>query len=179
MDRLCVFCGSNAGRTPIYAERTREFGRALAARDIELVYGGGGVGLMNEVAEAVVENGGTAIGVIPRDVFAREEPPEYLSDLLVVDSMAERKATMLEESEAFVALPGGFGTLEELFEVVTGAQLGFHDFPTGVLDIEGFFGPLVRFLDTATEEGFIAEAHRDLLVVEDRPDVLLDELAAQ
>ncbi len=179
MDRLCVFCGSNAGRNPVYAERTREFGRALAARDIELAYGGGGVGLMNEIATAVVEHGGSAVGVIPRDVFAREEPPEFLTDLFVVDSMAERKARMLEESEAFVALPGGFGTLEELFEMVTGAQLGFHDAPSGVLNIEGYFDPLIQFLDTATEEGFIADAHRDLLVVADTPEALLDELEAR
>jgi uncharacterized protein (TIGR00730 family) len=176
--RVCVFCGSKHGVRPEYTEAARAMGAALAAAGIGLVYGGGRVGLMGVVADAVLDAGGEVIGVIPDHMSDREIAHYGLTDLRVVGSMHERKALMYELSDGFVALPGGLGTLEELFEITTWSQLGLHAKPTGLLDVAGFYTPLVRFLDQLVTEGFIAVRHRRLLRVADKPSALLEQLAA-
>jgi uncharacterized protein (TIGR00730 family) len=176
--RVCVFCGSKHGGRPEYTEAARAMGTALVAAGIDLVYGGGRVGLMGEVADAVLAAGGEVIGVIPESMATREIAHHGITDLRVVGSMHERKALMYELSDGFVALPGGLGTLEELFEITTWSQLGLHSKPAGLLDVEGFYAPLVAFLDQLVAEGFVAERHRRLLLVASRPAELLDRLAA-
>jgi uncharacterized protein (TIGR00730 family) len=176
--RVCVFCGSKHGVRPEYTEAARAMGAALAAAGIGLVYGGGRVGLMGVVADAVLDAGGEVIGVIPDHMSDREIAHYGVTDLRVVGSMHERKALMYELSDGFVALPGGLGTLEELFEITTWSQLGLHAKPTGLLDVAGFYTPLVRFLDQLVTEGFIAVRHRRLLRVADKPSALLEQLAA-
>lgn len=176
MRRVCVFCGSSPGRRPVYAEAARRLGREMVERDWELVYGGGRVGLMGAVAEAVLQAGGRAIGVIPHALMVREQGHEGLSDLRVVDSMHERKALMGELSDAFVAMPGGLGTLEELFEVVTWAQLGIHAKPCGLLNLEGYFDRLVDLLDHQVNEGFVRQVNRDMFLVEPDPSAMLTRL---
>jgi uncharacterized protein (TIGR00730 family) len=176
--RVCVFCGSSSGARPEYAEVAAGFGRALAARGIELVYGGGCVGLMGVLADATLAAGGHVIGVIPQSLVDWEVAHTRLPDLRVVGSMHERKALMAELADAFVALPGGLGTLEELFEVWTWAQLGLHAKPCGLLDARAYFGQLRGFVDHAVAEGFLRPEHRAMLVVEQTPEALLDELAA-
>ena len=178
MKRVCVFCGASAGRNGRYAEVARSFGRTLARRGIGLVYGGGGVGLMGVVADAALEAGGEVVGVIPRALQLRELAHPRLTELRVVRSMHERKALMAELSEGFVALPGGMGTLEELFEVLTWAQLGLHERPCGLLDVDGYFRPLIAFLDHAAAEGFVRGEHRRILHVAEDPDALLDQFLA-
>lgn len=178
MDHICVYCGSSEGRKPAYAEAARAFGRTLAARGICLVYGGGAVGLMGELADAALGAGGKAHGVIPEALQERELSHEGLTALDVVDSMHARKARMAELADGFVALPGGFGTLEELLEVLTWAQLGFHRNPCGLLNIDGYFDQLVAFLDHQTAEGFVRDEHRDLLVVAADAGELLDAFIA-
>jgi uncharacterized protein (TIGR00730 family) len=163
--RVCVFCGSKHGARPEYTEAARAMGTALVAAGIDLVYGGGRVGLMGEVADAVLAASGHVIGVIP----------EHMSDREIAH---EGKALMYELSDGFVALPGGLGTLEELFEITTWSQLGLHTKPAGLLDVDGFFAPLVRFLDQLVTEGFVAERHRRLLRVATKPSELLEQLAA-
>lgn len=176
--RVCVYCGSNPGRLPGYREVARELGRELVRRGWGLVYGGGGIGLMGTVAGAVAGVGGEVIGVIPHALMAREGvAADGLGELRVVDTMHERKAMMAELSDAFVTLPGGLGTLEELFETLTWAQLGIHGKPCGLLDAGGFYRPLVAMLDRAVAEGFIRPQHRELLLVGERPVELLDRLA--
>lgn len=155
-----------------------ELGGALAARGIELVYGGGCVGLMGVLADAALAGGGRVIGVIPHTLMAREVGHRGLTDLHVVDSMHERKAMMAELSDGFIALPGGFGTLEEMFEILTWAQLGLHTHPCGVLNVEGYFDSLLAFLDHSVSEAFVREAHRSMLLVDDSPHRLLDRFAA-
>lgn len=172
--RVCVFCGSRAGVRPEYAAAARRLGHALVQRGFGLVYGGASVGLMGTVADEVIDRGGEAIGVIPEALMAREIAHDDLSELHVVDSMHQRKARMAELAGAFVALPGGLGTLEELFEVLTWAQLGLHAKPCGVLDVAGYYAPLASFLDRAVGEGFVSSTHRSLLRVERDPDALLD-----
>lgn len=174
--RVTVFCGSAAGHAPRHAEAARAFGRALVRRGLGLVTGGGRVGLMGVIADAVLEAGGEAIGVIPRLLATREIAHEQMTRLHVVETMHQRKALMAELGGAFVALPGGLGTLEELFEALTWAQLGIHDKPVGVLDVGGFWTPLERFLDHQVEEGFLRPGHRSLLVGHADPDALLDLL---
>jgi uncharacterized protein (TIGR00730 family) len=178
MRRVCVFCGSKHGIRPEYTEAARAMGTALAAAGIDLVYGGGKVGLMGEVADAVLDAGGDVIGVIPDHMSDREIAHYGLTDLRVVGSMHERKALMYELSDGFLALPGGLGTLEELFEITTWSQLGLHAKPTGLLDVAGFYAPLVGFLDQLVTEGFVADRHRRLLRVAATPTALLDQLAA-
>jgi uncharacterized protein (TIGR00730 family) len=173
MKSLCVYCGSSAGNDPRYAARARAFGALLASRGITVVFGGSHSGIMGAVADGALEGGGRVIGVIPRSLIVRERAHTALTEQVVVDSMHERKAAMAERSEGFVALPGGLGTLEELFEVLTWAQLGIHDKPCGVLDIGGYFAGLLAFLDGAVEAGFVSAAHRALLVVDDDPEALL------
>jgi uncharacterized protein (TIGR00730 family) len=176
--RVCVFCGSKHGVRPEYTESARAMGTALVAAGIDLVYGGGRIGLMGEVADAVLAAGGHVIGVIPDHMSDREIAHDGVSDLRIVGSMHERKALMYELSDGFIALPGGLGTLEEVFEITTWSQLGLHTKPTGLLDIEGFYTPLVRFLDDLVTEGFVAERHRRLLRVGTKPAQLLEQLAA-
>lgn len=178
MKRICVFCGASAGTNGRYAELARRLGRTLARRGIGLVYGGGGVGLMGVLADAALEAGGEVVGVIPRALQLRELAHAGLTELRVVRSMHERKAMMADLSEGFVALPGGMGTLEELFEVLTWAQLGLHARPCGLLDVDGYFRPLTAFLDHAVLEGFVRPEHRRILHVDEDPDALLDRFLA-
>jgi len=176
--RVCVFCGSKPGGRPEYADAARALGETLAALGIDLVYGGGKVGLMGIVADAVLAAGGEVIGVIPDHMSDREIAHFGLTDLRIVASMHERKALMYELSDGFAALPGGLGTLEELFEITTWSQLGLHAKPTGLLDVGGFYGPLVAFLDQLVTEGFVSPRHRALLRVASEPAALLERLAA-
>ncbi len=175
---ICVYCGSNAGVRPAYAEAARGLGALLGARGLGLVYGGGKVGLMGVLADAALAAGAEVIGVIPRAMVERELAHEGLTELRVVASMHERKALMAELAGAFVALPGGLGTLDELFEAWTWAQLGLHSRPIGLLDVEGFFQPLVAHLDRAVAEGFVRPQHRAMVVIEREAAPLLDRFAA-
>ncbi|MFN7953305.1 MAG: TIGR00730 family Rossman fold protein [bacterium] len=164
--RVCVFCGSSRGRPSSFASQARALGHTLAAAGLELVYGGGNVGLMGILADAVLEHGGRAIKVIPRSLVEREVAHFGLSELRVVDSMHERKQLMHDLSDAFVALPGGIGTFEELFETLTWSQLGLHAKPCGILDVDGYFRPLVELLDHAVASELLAAEHRDALLVD-------------
>jgi uncharacterized protein (TIGR00730 family) len=174
--RICVFCGSSPGVRPAYAQAAREVGSALARRKIGLVYGGGSVGMMGAVADAALAAGGEVIGVIPESLVARELAHAGVADLRVVRSMHERKALMAELSDAFLTLPGAFGTLDETCEMLTWNQLGIHAKPCGILDVGGYFGPLLRFLDQAVEEGFLQPESRALLVREEQPERLIERL---
>jgi uncharacterized protein (TIGR00730 family) len=178
VDRLCVYCGSSPGHDPSYREATRALGEELLARDLGLVYGGASVGLMGTVADTVLDGGGEAVGVIPEALEDREVAHAGLTDLQVVDSMHDRKRRMVDLADGFVALPGGLGTLEELFEVLTWAQLGLHDDPCGLLNVAGFYDGVVAHLDGATDAGFVSPAHRDLARVERDPAALLDAFEA-
>jgi uncharacterized protein (TIGR00730 family) len=176
MRRLCVFCGSSAGNQAAYAEAARSMGALMARRGIGLVYGGGNVGLMGVIADAVMAHGGEVIGVIPQSLADREIAHAAISELRVVDSMHTRKAMMAELSDGFVAMPGGVGTFEEFFEVVTWTQLGLHRKPCGLLNVSGFYTPLAAFIDQAVSEGFIKPIHRAAIVVDSDPERLLDTL---
>jgi uncharacterized protein (TIGR00730 family) len=176
--RLCVFCGSSAGQDPVYLETARLLGEALARNGIELVYGGASVGLMGAVADAVLANGGHVIGVMPQALVDKEVAHMGLSDLRVVGSMHERKALMAELSDGFIALPGGLGTFEELFEVWTWAQLGYHKKPCALLNVAGFYDKLADFLDDVVERGFVKPIHRAMLIVKDDPASLIDAMRA-
>jgi uncharacterized protein (TIGR00730 family) len=176
MERICVFCGSSPGARPEYAATAAELGRELVERGIGLVYGGAHVGLMGTIADSVLGAGGEAIGVIPRSLVDKEIAHTTVSDLRVVGSMHERKALMVELSDGFVTLPGGSGTLDELFEAFTWAQLGIHRKPIGLLDVCAYWTPLLAFLDHAVEQRFLRADHRDTLLVEREPRALLDRL---
>lgn len=176
--RVCVFCGSRTGDRPAYSAAARHLGELLAAQGIGLVYGGGDIGLMGVVADAVLAGGGEVIGVIPEFMLEHEVGHQGLSTLEVVDSMHERKARMAELSDAFIALPGGLGTLEELFEIWTWAQLRLHAKPVALLDVEGFFASLVTFVQHTVDEGFVKDRVRDLLLVDDDAERLLAKVAA-
>jgi uncharacterized protein (TIGR00730 family) len=178
MQRICVYCGSNPGARPEYAAAARELARACAERGLGLVYGGGKVGLMGVLADAALAQGSEVIGVIPRALFDQEVAHTGVSKLEVVGSMHERKARMAELADAFLALPGGLGTLEELFEVWTWTQLGFHAKPCGLLDVAGYYAPLVSFLGSSVAEGFLLPEHRAALLVGTDAGALLDGLAA-
>ncbi len=178
MQRVCVFCGSSPGRQASYLAAARALGALLARRGLGLVYGGASIGLMGAVADAALAAGGEVIGVIPAALEAKEIAHESLTRLEVVGSMHERKARMSELADAFVALPGGIGTLEELSEILTWAQLGLHQKPCGLLDVGAYWRPLVAFFDHAVQERFLRPQHRALLIVEDEPVALLDALAA-
>ena len=164
--RICVFCGSNTGSDPIYVEAARDLGRLFAREGVSLVYGGGSVGLMGELADSVLTAGGEVIGVIPHALWAREVGHRGLTDIRIVDTMHDRKAMMADLADAFIALPGGLGTLEEIFEIWTWAQLGLHTKPVGFLDVNGFYAPLMKFLDRAVRERFLREEHRAIAVIE-------------
>lgn len=177
MKRIAVYCGSNKGARPAYAAAAENLGTQLAQRGIELVYGGGCVGLMGILADAALKNGGHVIGVIPEKLVLKEVVHEKLPDLRVVKTMHERKALMAELSDAFIALPGGMGTLEELFEILAWAQLRFHQKPCGLLNVEKFYDPLLSFLDHAVSERFIPARLRASMLVETDSLRLLDSLA--
>jgi len=176
--RICVFCGASPGRDPAYLELATAVGAGLAERGIGIVYGGGRVGLMGAVADAALAVGGRVTGVIPLALVERELAHPGLTDLRIVTTLHERKALMAELADAFLALPGGLGTLEELAEVLSWAQLGLHAKPIGALDVEGYFDGLAGYLDHATAEGFIGPDQRGLLAIEANLDVLLDRFAA-
>jgi uncharacterized protein (TIGR00730 family) len=175
--RICVFTGSRHGARSEYAEAAKRLGRELVARNYGLVYGGGNVGLMTVIADTVLELNGHVTGVIPDSLVSREVAHRGLSDLRVVNSMHERKALMAELSDGFIAMPGGIGTMEEFFEVLSWAQLGIHEKPCGLLNVAGYYDPLVQFLDHAVNQDFIKPKHRALLVVEREPAELLDRFA--
>jgi uncharacterized protein (TIGR00730 family) len=177
MRRLCVFCGSSVGNQAEYAEAAQQLGALLAARGVSLVYGGGNVGLMGVIADAVMAHGGEAIGVIPQALADREIAHTGITELRVVDSMHTRKAMMADLADAFVAMPGGVGTFEEFFEVVTWTQLGLHRKPCGLLNVKNFYTPLAAFIDQAVSEGFIRPVHRAAIVVDSDAERLLNTLA--
>ena len=176
MKRVCVFCGSSIGNKPAYADFAIALGQVLAAKKIGLVYGGGNVGLMGVIADAAIAAGGEVIGVIPQALKDREIAHTGVRDLRVVDSMHTRKAMMAELSDAFIAMPGGVGTFEEFFEAITWTQLGLHRKPCGLLNVGGFYTPLVAFIDQAVSEGFIKPVHRRMIVVDDNPERLVNTL---
>jgi uncharacterized protein (TIGR00730 family) len=171
--RLCVFCGSKPGRNPAYRDAARAMGALLAREGIGLVYGGASVGLMGEVADAARAAGGEVIGVIPQALVRRELAHKDLDDLRIVHSMHDRKALMAELSDGFIALPGGIGTLEEIFEVWSWAQLGQHAKPCGFLNVEGYYDRLIAFLGHQVAEGFLAEQDRAMIIVEREPQAIL------
>jgi uncharacterized protein (TIGR00730 family) len=176
VQRACIFCGSSPGARPAYTEVAEDLGMLLVQNGITLVFGGATVGLMGRLADTVVSEGGEAIGVIPQALVDREIAHLGLTDLHVVDTMHERKQRMADLSDAFVALPGGLGTLDELFEIYTWAQLGLHGKPIGLLNVEGYFDGLVGFLEHAVAERFVREDHRDMLIVEEEPAPMLERL---
>ena len=175
MKSVCVFCGSSDGARPAYADAARAFGRMLAMRGLTLVYGGGNVGMMRQLADAVLEAGGRVVGVIPEQLVDRERAHRGVSELRVVGSMHERKALMVALSDAFIALPGGFGTLDELFEVLTWAQLGLHHKPCALLNVDGYFDHLVSLVERARVDGFI-DGTAAMPVIDDNPGRLLDRV---
>ena len=177
MKNLCVFCGSNVGNKTAYVKAAMELAECLVNNNIGLVYGGASVGLMGRLADSVLLAGGEVIGVIPQSLVERELVHQDLTDLRIVDSMQARKALMDELSDGFVALPGGMGTLDELFEVLTWLQLGFHNKPCGLLNVAGYFDGLLSFLDHATAEKFIKPEHRAMVIVEETPSKLIAAIA--
>jgi len=179
MKRVCVFCGSSRGGREEYSAAARTFGAALARRGLGVVTGAGHIGLMGVLADAALEAGGEVIGVIPRALVDRELAHRGLTALHVVETMHQRKALMADLSDGFAALPGGFGTADELFEILTWAQLGIHARPVGLLNVAGFFDPLLAWLDRAVEERFLREQHRRLLLVEADPERLLERLLTE
>ena len=175
---VCVYAGSNPGKDPAYTSAAQALGAALAERGIELVYGGGRVGLMGTLADAALSAGGKVTGVIPEHLVGKEVGHSGLTELVVVDTMHERKLAMADRAQAFIALPGGAGTFEELFEVYTWTQLGLHQKPVGLLDVAGFYGPLLTFLDGVMQSGFIRPEHRAQLLDADDIDDLLAQIEA-
>ena len=173
MKRICVFCGSSPGARPEYVQAARQLGAILARKKIGLVFGGGRVGMMGKLAQAALENGGEVIGVIPKDLYEKKVAFTGLSDLRVVGSMHERKALMVELAGGFMALPGGLGTLEEIFEMMTWAQLGMHGKPCGLLNIGQYFSRLLAFLDQVSAQGFLDAAHRSMILTAEDPLELL------
>jgi uncharacterized protein (TIGR00730 family) len=164
MKRLCVYCGSNSGGRPVYAEAARDLANVLVRHDIELVYGGADKGIMGIIADAVLEQGGKVHGVIPKMLCDKELAHHGLTELHIVSSMHQRKTMMAALSDGFIAMPGGYGTLEEIIEMVTWGQLQFHDKPCGLLNVDGYFDHLLKFLDHATAEGFLREENRQMLL---------------
>ncbi|CAD7844720.1 MAG: Lysine decarboxylase family [Olavius algarvensis Delta 4 endosymbiont] len=178
MKSICVFCGSSPGARLEYASSARQLGKLLAERGFTLVYGGGNVGMMGQLANAVLENGGQVTGIIPEAIADMEVAHTGLSDLRVVDSMHTRKALMAELADGFIALPGGWGTLEEFVEVLTWAQLGFHAKPCGLLNVVGYYDSLLEFINQTADQQFIQPEHRELILVEENPAALLDRMTA-
>ena len=172
--RICVFTGSSIGIIPQYTAAARKLGHTLVERNYELVYGGGNIGLMTVVADAVLEHHGHVIGVIPEGFITKKVAHRGLSELRIVQSMHERKAVMADLSDGFVGMPGGIGTLEEFFEVLSGLQLGMHTKPCGLLNVNGYYEHIIQFLDYAVDQGFLKKKHRSLLLLEQAPEKLLD-----
>ena len=176
MKRVCVFCGSNAGIRAEYGIAAQGLSTVLVRRGLGLVYGGGNVGLMGVLADSMLQAGGEVIGVIPQSLVAREVAHHGVSELRVVETMHQRKALMCELSDAFIALPGGFGTLDEFFEILTWSQLGIHDKSSGLLNVSGFYDPLLAMLDHAVVERFLRPAHRELVIADTDADALVQRL---
>jgi len=174
INSICVYCGSSPGRIEAYGSAGCALAKSLVSRNIRLVYGGAGIGIMGMVADQVLKLGGQAIGVIPKALAHKEVAHKNLTELYVTQSMHERKMLMAELSDGFIALPGGIGTLEELFEIWTWAQLGFHNKPCGLLNVEGYYDSLIGFLDHVFAEQFVKKDHHAMLIVETNPDALLD-----
>ena len=175
---ICVFCGSSAGKNPAFSQTAGRFGELLARNGRTLVYGGSNVGLMKVIADAALSEGGRVIGVMVDSLVQKEVAHDDLSEMRIVDTMSERKALMADLSDGFVALPGGIGTLDELFEIWTWAQLGFHRKPFGLLNVDGFFDPLIAYLTAVADQGFMRPEHLEMLLVEDDPARLLERMAA-
>ena len=178
MNNICVYCGSSAGRLEAYADGARALAHALVARDLGLVYGGASIGLMGLIADTVLQLGGRAVGVIPQALARKEVAHKSLTDLHITQSMHERKTLMAELSDGFIAMPGGIGTFEEIFEIWTWSQLGIHGKPCGLLNVAGYFDALTLFLDHAAAEQFLKPQHRSVLIVEQEPAALLDRFAS-
>lgn len=178
IENICIYCGSSHGRLPAYAEAARALARSLVKRNIGLVYGGAGVGIMGVVADQVLQLGGRAVGVIPEALVRKEVAHQRLTELHVTQSMHERKTLMAELSDAFISLPGGLGTIEETAEMATWAQLGIHRKPSGLLNVAGYFDGLLAFLDHAVQEGFLSPANKALFVESTTVDGILDAVAA-
>lgn len=178
MDSIAVFCGSSTGYDPNVTDIAFKLGEYLAIKDINLVYGGAKVGLMGQVADGVLTQNGNVIGVIPDFLKRKEVFHPNITELIVVETMHERKLEMHERSNGFIALPGGFGTLEELFEIITWGQLGLHQKPIGILNVKGFFGTMLQFLDTMVTNGFLKQENLDMLLVDDTPEKLLAKMEA-
>ncbi len=176
MNSVCVFCGSHKGKKPEYLDAAAKLGSLLADRKIRLVYGGSDVGLMGMTAKNCLEQGGEVTGVMPRKLADMEIAHPYLTDLRIVNSMHERKALMAELADGFISLPGGIGTLEETFEMFTWNQLGIHSKPVGLLNIDGFFDPLLKFLEQVVDQGFMQAAHLEMLLIDSSESGLLDRL---
>lgn len=177
MKMICVYCGSNPGRLPEYREAARLLGYEMAARGLGLVYGGASIGVMGAVADAMLERAGKVIGVIPVSLATREVSHKGLDELIVVDSMHERKAKMAELSDGFIALPGGWGTIEEIFEMLTWAQLGFHEKPCGLLNVAAYYDHLFAFLEYAIDQRFVKEEYRPMIMMDRAPAALLDRFS--
>ena len=175
MKRICVFCGSSPGIKPEYRQTAQNLGHALVKRNLGLVYGGASVGMMGTVAKAVFEQGGDIVGIIPKDLAKKNVAFHELSDLRIVNTMHERKAMMSELSDGFIALPGGLGTIEEIFEVITWAQLGIHHKPCGFLNVGHYYDKLLEFLDYAVQQQFIQQEYRSMILVDEWPDALLQQ----
>ncbi len=181
--RICVFCGSSDGKQSTYTEQGYALGRTMALRGIGLVYGGGGIGVMGAVANGVIEGRGEVIGIIPHALAAKERAlhPQHLAageiEMRIVNTMHERKAMMVELSDAFIILPGGFGTFDEMFEIITWAQLGIHQKPIGLLNVAGYFDPMLAMIERAIADGFIQQRYRDLILVDSEIEVLLAKMA--
>ena len=178
LQALCVYCGSRPGTEPAFCQAATAMGEALARRDIDVVYGGSSAGMMGAVADAALQEGGQVVGILPKGLASKEKAHAHLSRMHVVDSMHERKAMMEKLSSGFIALPGGLGTLEELCEVTTWAQLGIHQKPVAILNVDGYFDGFLSFLDHAVDMGFLSADHRRLLIIDDDPDALVDKMAA-
>jgi uncharacterized protein (TIGR00730 family) len=178
MKRIAVFCGSSIQVNPVFIEAARNLGRLLAFNNIEVVYGGAAVGLMGQVADGALEKGGHVIGVMPDFMSSREINHQSIQDLRIVKSMHERKQLMADLSDGFIALPGGFGTLDELFEIITWKQINLHMKPIGILNVEGYFDSLIAFADKATQEGFVQPKHRACFVLADDAETLIKKLIA-
>lgn len=175
---VCVFCGASAGSQSIYAEAAVTLGQELVRRQVGLVYGGGSVGLMGVIARTVRDSGSPVVGIIPEHLTTKELMGYAIGELIVVNTMHERKAQMADLSDAFIALPGGFGTLDELFEAITWGQIGLHTKPIGLLNVAGYFDLLIQYIERAIDEGFIRPHHRQLFIVDDDCSRLLDRLSA-
>jgi uncharacterized protein (TIGR00730 family) len=178
INRVCVFCGTNTGARPEYGAAARELGLILAEQGIELVYGGASVGIMGELADSVHGHGGHVTGIIPQQLMEKEAAHTGIADLIVVASMHQRKSQMADMSDGFIALPGGIGTLEGFFEILTWSQLGIHAKPSGILNVAGYFDGLTRFLDHAVKEGFLTPEHRGAIIMETDPRRLLERMLA-